>query len=182
MPDPDEQQMDEAADAAAQPEEGDEEQAPRKSRSGTWLLLLVGALIIVLTPLATYVVVKKTVQRPFLPTKPEGGDVLGETTKTHALEQPIFVNIAGTKGTRILKIDLVLIVSEGELVEKIGDLEPVVRDKVLSLASTRTIEELETSEVREMLKKEIMDSVNDLVRGKMSGSVIGVCFNEFLIQ
>jgi flagellar basal body-associated protein FliL len=61
-------------------------------------------------------------------------------------------------------------------------MEPMLRDKVLSAASVKTIDELEGPQGRENLKREIMNLINASIKDRMSGAVVDVYFNEFLIQ
>jgi len=94
----------------------------------------------------------------------------------------IYVNIAETKGTRVLKIEPYLVLSEGGLDEILTGMAPLLRDKVLAAASTKTIDELEGPQGRANLKREIMTLINTAIKNRMSGAVIDVYFNEFLIQ
>ena len=151
---------------------------PDQPKSNTLLLLVIGLLVIVLTPLATFIVVKKTVQPAFA--APTGKEALTQT-QTHSLGT-LFINVAGTKGTRILKVEPVLLISEGRLNDELNRLQPRLRDRVQTIVSTRTIDDLEKPSAREMMKKEIMDSINEMVRDKMAGTILEICFNEFLIQ
>ncbi len=169
-------------DVGIPPEEAEDgEESPVKTKSSTLLFLAIGILIVIVTPLVTYLVVRKTVQKPFAAAPADDNEVLKESTQTHSLK-PIYVNIAGTQGTRVLKIEPVLVVSEGRLIEHLSKLEPLLRDKVLEIVSPKTIDELETFDTRRGLKNDIMESVNELTRGELSGAVIDVCFNEYLIQ
>ena len=105
----------------------------------------------------------------------------GEESSTYDLKE-IYVNIAETKGTRILKIVPFLVLSEERLSKEMGILEPLLRDRVSFAASSMTIDQLEGPNGREALKREIMTIVNAALKEKMTGSVVDVYFNEFLIQ
>ncbi|NCC52661.1 MAG: flagellar basal body-associated FliL family protein [Spartobacteria bacterium] len=156
--------------------------APAKGKSGTLIVVIVGFVIMIVTPLTTYFVVKATVPPPLSTSAPreELDAKPGETTTFNL--GTIYVNIAETKGTRVLKIEPYLVLSEPRLDEVLTGMAPMLRDKVLAAASTKTIDELEGSQGRENLKRSIMTLINTAIKGRMSGAVVDVYFNEFLIQ
>jgi flagellar basal body-associated protein FliL len=158
-------------------------QAPAapKGKSGTLVVIIVGFVIMITTPVITYFVVKMTVPPPLVTSQEQKITEKPGATTTHNLGT-IFVNIAETKGTRVLKIEPWLVLSEGQLGDQLVEMEPMLRDKVLSAASVKTIDELEGPQGRENLKREIMNLINASIKDRMSGAVVDVYFNEFLIQ
>jgi flagellar basal body-associated protein FliL len=173
----DEEQAQARPSAEAAPTGGRDGAAPR-GRSGTWVVVLVGIAVVILTPAATYLVMRKTMNEPMTPAAAHAASA---EHATHSLGE-IYVNIAETKGTRILKMEPVLILSEARMKDALTAAQPVLRDRVLAIAGAKTIEDLERSESREAMKRDIMEAINAAVRKEMAGSVIDVCFNEFLIQ
>jgi len=155
---------------------------PAKGKSGTLVVIIVGFLVMIVTPLTTFFVVKATVPPPLATSAPdmELEEPPGETTTFNL--GTIYVNIAETKGTRVLKIEPYLVLSEAGLDEVLTGMAPMLRDKVLAAASTKTIDELEGPQGRANLKREIMTLINAAIKKRMSGAVIDVYFNEFLIQ
>lgn len=96
--------------------------------------------------------------------------------------QDLYVNIAETKATRVLKITVVLELSEEKLSTPLEAHRAIIRDLISEAASRMTIEELEGRNGRGILKREIKNRVNDLLRDWMSGAVVDVYFSDFLIQ
>ncbi len=96
--------------------------------------------------------------------------------------QDLYVNIAETKATRVLKLTVVLELSEEKLSTPLEAHRAIIRDLMSEAASHMTIEELEGRNGRGILKREIKNRVNDLLRDRMVGAVVAVYFSDFLIQ
>lgn len=96
--------------------------------------------------------------------------------------QDLYVNIAETKATRVLKLTVVLELSEEKLATPLEAHRAIIRDIMSEAASRMTIEELEGRNGRGILKREIKNRVNDLLRDRMAGAVVEVYFSDFLIQ
>ena len=95
---------------------------------------------------------------------------------------PLVVNISGTRMTRVLRIQVHLILSEPRLEEVIKEMMPMVKDRIMSTAGRRTLDEMEGVDDRESMKRDIALEINSLIRSRMAGSVLDVAFSEFLIQ
>lgn len=94
----------------------------------------------------------------------------------------IFVNVAETKATRVLKLTAVLELSEEGLLPLLNSRSSILRDLISEAASQMTINELENVNGRKKLKREIKDKVNVMVCDWMSGAVVKVYFPDFLTQ
>ena len=159
-------------DAVAQPKSG--------KKSDFMIVVIVGLLVIVLTPLTTFFVVKKAAPPPDEDAKKDTlvveGDILGFDLT------PINVNIAQTKGTRFLRLDVTLVVSEPAMLQEFKKFRALLADRVILAASRRTIDELEGPKGREALKRDIISEINAAIKGRINGAVTDVYFKEFLIQ
>lgn len=96
--------------------------------------------------------------------------------------QDMYVNVAETKATRVLKLTTVLELSEERLSPLLEAERPIIRDLISETASQMTIDDLEGQNGREILKRDIKNKINDLVRDRMAGAVVNVYFSDFLIQ
>lgn len=148
-----------------------------KPKSNLMLIIVIGVVITVLTPVVTFFVVKATVPPPLETTdkaKPSANTVydLGE----------IYVNVAETKGTRVLKFQPTLVLSEAKMPEKLEPYVALLKDRVLLAASVKTIDELDGPNGKEALKREMLTSINSAIKDKIPGAVIDVYFSQFLIQ
>lgn len=152
--------------------------APAKS-SGNAALIMVALAVMIVTPVASFFVA-----RHVMSSSPR------KATERAAIENPtimsidpLVVNIAGTRMTRVLRLQVHLVLSEPRLPEKLReDMMPMIKDRIMTTAGRRTLEDLEELDGRESLKRDIVIELNSLIRDRMSGSVLDVAFSEFLIQ
>lgn len=94
----------------------------------------------------------------------------------------IYVNIAETKATRVLKLNPVLELSEDRLISVIEGRIPVIRDLISEAAGRMSIDEFDGQNGRQILKREVKNQLNVMLRNHMAGAVKNVYFSDFLIQ
>ena len=162
--------------------DGDETPAPKTkpegAQKGPLLLILVGLLVMTVTPTATYFIVRRSAAPSPEAASPEKP---AEQPVVMAID-PVTVNISGTRMTRVLRMQIHLVLSDPRLEPVLKEILPMVKDRIMSTAGRRTLDEMESAEDRESLKRDIALEINSLVRNRMSGSVLDVAFSEFLIQ
>jgi flagellar protein FliL len=156
--------------------------APKKaSNIGLIVVIAVSLLVMVVTPVSTFLVVKSAAKPTVEPAK-EGGEKGAAGGQNVVPLKSIIVNVLGTKGTRILKIEPTLIVSEARLAEELKKNTPLLVDRVIMAARRPTLDELEGVQGIEKLKRDIISEINAVVKKDLSGAVIDVYFNDFLVQ
>lgn len=162
---------------------------PATPRSGILLVIIFGFVMMVSTPLITYLLVKATVGRPPPTELPEPAEDQAPsaprpTPETIIDVEPVVVNIDGTQGTRYLKLAVQLVVSEARLALELKDVsrKALVKDRIIASAGNKSISDLEGDRGRETLKREIIQRLNTEFGSKMNGAVIDVYFSEYLIQ
>ncbi len=154
------------------------------SRLGTLLVVVTGLLVITLTPTITYFVIRSAAQ-------PRVPDVAPAASETRAgalpsgagmLElNPILVNIAQTKATRILKLQVQLVVSDATLADDLkAQALPLLTDRVIQVARRKTLEDLEGTQGTDALKRDILSELNAVLKDR--GAIVDIYFKEFLIQ
>jgi flagellar protein FliL len=150
---------------------------PEAKKKSPMLLILIGLVVMIAAPAGTYFVMKGNA----------GG---GEgSVSPKKIPQPVVmdidaitVNISGTRMTRVLRMRVHLILSEEPLRKVLEEMLPMVKDRIMATAGRRTLDELESVDDRESLKRDIAMEINSLIRNRMAGSVLDVAFSEFLIQ
>lgn len=151
---------------------------PEPKKKGPFLLILIGLLVMIAAPAGTYF---------FMKGNGNGGN--GASVDPKKIPQPVVmdidpitVNISGTRMTRVLRMRVHLILSEERLKTVLDEMLPMVKDRIMAVAGRRTLDELESVDDRESLKRDLAMEVNSLIRNRMAGSVLDVAFSEFLIQ
>ena len=171
----------------AETDEAAVEAAPAKSKTGMLLILVIGVLIVVVGAIAAFFILKST--------SGSGSKAATEVPEVAAqpVEEPkgvpilfkvgdVYVNIQGTRSTRVLKFTPYLEVSEPKMKDALLDFGPLLKDRIASVARSMTFDELEGPKGSELLKQEIRDTLNRSLRNRLSGSIVAVHFDDFLIQ
>ena len=87
------------------------------------------------------------------------------------------VNLAGSKGRRILKVNVGLEVKGGEVANEIKNRQAQIRDFIIIILSSKSYDEVSAKDGKEALKGEIKDNINSfLSKGKISN----VYFTELI--
>ena len=163
--------------------DGDEKPAaakakPAAKKKGPLLLIVFGLLVMIIAPLTVMLLIKKPAE------KSDAEEAVQKPAPQPVVMaiDPLVVNISGTRMTRVLRLQVHLILSEPRLEEVIKEMMPMVKDRIMSTAGRRTLDEMEGVDDRESMKRDIALEVNSLIRSRMAGSVLDVAFSEFLIQ
>ena len=147
---------------------------------GMLIVIIIGFLVMIVTPAITYFVIKKTLPPPVK----AGYDIAeaNEEEENVLHLDPVLVNIQGTGFTRKVQAEVYIVLSEARLKEKLALEKPMLTDKVATTLCRRTVAELEGQKGRESLKRDIMDEINEAIKGKWSGVVTKVYLTKFLVQ
>lgn len=91
--------------------------------------------------------------------------------------ETFLVNLAGSRGQKLVKINMELEVNNVDVQQEIDKLKPKIRDIIIIIVSGKSYQQLSTSDGKDNLRKEIRDQVNlFLTKGKINS----VFFTEFL--
>lgn len=89
------------------------------------------------------------------------------------------VNLLSDSGRRYLKVQLNLELDDEEVASELESKTAVVRDTVIRLLSSKTLEEISTAKGKDNLKEQIVNQLNLRLR---DGNVKNVYFTEFVVQ
>ncbi|HLG30455.1 MAG TPA: flagellar basal body-associated FliL family protein [Candidatus Brocadiales bacterium] len=122
------------------------------------------------------------------PSKKDAADS-GSQSAAAASSEPLIVsfesiitNISGTNGRRFLKARINLEVANTEVEGKVRGRMVQLRDRLISLLSAKTIDELDGWERQDVIRREIRDEFNILLHSEGSEGVKQIYFTEFVIQ
>ncbi|KKO18284.1 MAG: hypothetical protein DCC43_00100 [Candidatus Brocadia sp.] len=94
--------------------------------------------------------------------------------------EPVIVNLSGSGGRRYLKTVVNLEAKDGETKHKIEAKMVQIKDRLISILSSKTLEDIEGLEGQESLRREIKDAADMVV--KAEDGILQVYFSEFVIQ
>ena len=91
--------------------------------------------------------------------------------------ETFIVNLAGSKGRKVLKVNMELEVKGEDVIQEIDNRKAQIRDFIIIILSSKTFEEVSSKEGKDYLRNEIKDNINTfLVKGKVSN----VYFTELI--
>lgn len=150
------------------------------------ILAVVNMLIVAGVGAMIYLGKKKEAAKPGIDDVIQGE---AETQKKEQLEEDFIgklipletflVNVAGSRGRKLLKINMELEVDGDEVQAEIEKLKPKIRDIIIITLSSKTYAAISTRDGKESMRDEIRDQVNlFLTRGKIKR----VYFTEFIFN
>ncbi len=89
------------------------------------------------------------------------------------------VNLAGSRGGKLAKINMELELDGAPVQEEIDKRKPQIRDIIILLLSGKTFEQVSTREGKDGLRDEIRDTVNTFLT---KGKIKRVYFTEFIFN
>ena len=117
--------------------------------------------------------------------------IKGEAQKKHEEEtskefigklvplETFLVNVSGTRGRKLVKINMELEVTNAEVQEEVEKIKPKIRDYIIIIASSKAFSEISTKEGKDALREEIKNQINLFLT---KGQINNVYFTEFLLN
>lgn len=99
-----------------------------------------------------------------------------------ALSPAFVVNFQESGRTRYLQIDLQAMAYDQEIIDKVRNNMPAVRNNLILLFSEQDYAALNSIAGKEALRKQVLDSINEAVRAKAPKRVNDVFFTGFVMQ
>ncbi len=115
---------------------------------------------------------------PKVAAKPKIKSDLTAIGQMHPMDQ-VIVNLLTQSGRRYLKVAISFELSAEPLATEMDSKKAVIRDIVISVLSSKTIEEISTSKGKEKLKEEVIAKVNEIL---VDGQIKNLFFTDFVIQ
>jgi len=108
----------------------------------------------------------------------EGTRKLDEIGVLYPLD-PFTVNLKSDSGRRYLKVALSLELEGEELSMELDAKTAVLRDRIIRILSSKTLEEISSKKGKQKVTEQIMDTLNAMLS---DGRIKGIYFTEFVIQ
>jgi len=171
----------------AEEKEKETEEKEEKKEGGSKLLLIVIIvlllLLLVIGGLVAYFLLssnpKKNQQQPTQQQiKKHKVTSLTKMGPIYPLD-PFTVNLVSSNADRYLKCKIDFELDSPALQKEIDKKLPAIRDMIISILSSKSIEEIQTAQGKQKLKDEIKRKVNSFLT---TGEIRNVYFTEFVIQ
>jgi len=95
------------------------------------------------------------------------------------LMQDIIVNPSGTGGTRFLSVSIGFEVGSSKTIRLLEDREPVIKDALITILGSKTIEQLSDVKQKEITRYQIKKRVEQLLK---IDDLAAVYFTDFILQ
>jgi flagellar FliL protein len=168
-------------------EKENQEQKEEKSGGNKLLLIVIIVLLfllLIIGGLVAYFLLSNNSEDNQTPqqkqekiTKKKISDI-AEVGPIYPLDQFI-VNLINNNANRYLKCKISLELDSPELQQEIDKKLPAIRDRIINILSSKTVEEIQTAKGKEKLKEEIKRKINEILT---IGEIRHVYFTEFVIQ
>lgn len=89
------------------------------------------------------------------------------------------VNLKSDAGRRYLKVTMALELEGEELSLELDAKTPVLRDRIIRILSSKTLEEISSKKGKGKVSTQVMDTLNSMIS---DGEIKGIYFTEFVIQ
>lgn len=111
--------------------------------------------------------------------KEKEGDTSGTTLGPMLPLEPFIVNLAEPGGKRFIKVTMEMELGSKEMDAEFKNKLPQFKDHIITVLSSKTMDEVITAEGKFKLKEEIMARINQNLK---TGVVKNVFFTEFVVQ
>ncbi len=92
---------------------------------------------------------------------------------------PFVVNLVSSNADRYLKCKIDLELDSPDLQKEVDKKLPAIRDLIIQILSSKSVEEIQTAKGKQKLKEEIKRKINEILT---TGEIKNVYFTEFVIQ
>lgn len=93
--------------------------------------------------------------------------------------ETFLVNVSGSRGRKLLKINMELEVTGAEVAEEVEKIKPKIRDYIIIIASSKTYAEISKKEGKDALREEIKNQINLFLT---KGQITNVFFTEWIMN
>lgn len=147
-----------------------------KNKSGfDFKIILVGLLIFLVAMGASYFLMR-SLMSPLMPKQEKEVKAIATGDLVSAGE--FTTNINDVAGTRYLKVEVFIEVSDKEVEDSMDQYKPIIKDSILTILSSQTVADLDVRN-RNNLKAEIKKDLNTKIG---ANAISNVYFTNFIMQ
>ncbi len=185
----------------AEEETTEEESAPKEKKSSNMLMIIIIVVLILIIIIGAVVAVllmsgdEEAVDATSTPPAAKEKTVSKRSTRsnsnafedTRKLDEigilypldTFTVNLKSDSGRRYLKVAMSLELEGEELSMELDAKAAVLRDRIIRILSSKTLEEISSKKGKQKVSEQIMDTLNAMLS---DGRIKGIYFTEFVIQ
>lgn len=178
----------------------EEESAPKEKKSGNMLMIIIIVvlfLIIIIGAIVAFLLMGDDEEMPSNNRQmqqersaPQQNSSRGSSTQYNNSRQlneigilypldTFTVNLKSDAGRRYLKVTMSLELDDEELSLELDAKSPVLRDRIIRILTSKTLEGISSKKGKQKISQQIMDTLNAMIS---DGTIRGIYFTEFVIQ
>ena len=182
----------------AEEESTEEEQQPKEKKSNMLMIIIIVVLILIILIGATVGILlmggddeeevssapqakEKTVSKSKRSSSSSNYDDSRQLSDIGILYplDTFTVNLKSDAGRRYLKVTMSLELEGEELSLELDAKSPVLRDRIIRILTSKTLEEISSKKGKQKVSTQVMDTLNAMIS---DGTIRGIYFTEFVIQ
>ncbi len=182
----------------AEEESTEEEQQPKEKKSNMLMIIIIVVLILIILIGATVGILlmggddeeevssapqtqEKTVSKSKRSSSSSNYDDSRQLSDIGILYplDTFTVNLKSDAGRRYLKVTMSLELEGEELSLELDAKSPVLRDRIIRILTSKTLEEISSKKGKQKVSTQVMDTLNAMIA---DGTIRGIYFTEFVIQ
>jgi len=181
-------------------EESTEEEAPQEKKSSNMLMIIIIVVLVLIIAIGGVVAVLMmgsdeedvTASAPQVREKSVSNTQRSSSSRSDSMSSrklqdigilypldTFTVNLKSDSGRRYLKVTLSLELEGEELSLELDAKSPVLRDRIIRILTSKTLEEISSKKGKGKVESQIMDTLNAMIS---DGRIKGIYFTEFVIQ
>jgi len=179
-------------------EESTEEEQPKEKKSNMLMIIIIVVLILIILIGATVGILlmggddeeevssspqakEKTVSKSKRSSSSSNYDDSRQLSDIGILYplDTFTVNLKSDAGRRYLKVTMSLELEGEELSLELDAKSPVLRDRIIRILTSKTLEEISSKKGKQKVSTQVMDTLNAMIS---DGTIRGIYFTEFVIQ
>ncbi|MCW8894913.1 MAG: flagellar basal body-associated protein FliL [Sulfurimonas sp.] len=182
----------------AEEENKEEETTQEKKKSNTLMIVIIAVLVLIILGAAVTAILLMSddgseaqiqqntpqAQTKTISNRTRGSSDMAESRKLSdiGILYPLdgfTVNLKSDSGSRYLKVTISLELNGEELSIELDNKSPVIRDRIIRILTSKTLEEISSKKGKAKVSQQIMDTLNAMI---VDGHIKGIYFTEFVIQ
>lgn len=181
-------------------EEQTQESAPKEQKSSNMLMIIIIVVLVLIITIGAVVAIllmggddetatnhapqaqEKRVSHTSSSQRSSGDNLNNRKLSDIGILYPLdtfTVNLKSDAGRRYLKATMSLELDGSELSHELDAKAPVLRDVIIRILSSKTLEEVSSKKGKQKVSEQIMDRLNSMIT---DGQIKGIYFTEFVIQ
>ena len=179
-------------------EESTEEEQPKEKKSNLLMIIIIAVLILIILIGATVAILlmgsddevevsspppaqEKTMSKSKRSSSSSNYDDSRQLSDIGILYplDTFTVNLKSDAGRRYLKVTMSLELEGEELSLELDAKSPVLRDRIIRILTSKTLEEISSKKGKQKVSTQVMDTLNAMIS---DGTIRGIYFTEFVIQ